>query len=548
MTTSGADQTDVGARPPTVLHVGAFDLASYGDQLYPLISAHELGQRLEHVEVLPFGPLGTPGDGLADAGRCWALGPWSTHRASELARKADVVLCGGGEIVQGDGTTYAAFYGIDTLDAEGLRIDRWFLECLGSAEHDCPVVWHSPGVPSELDESTAARLRSALADRAMVAVRDERSRHLLENAGVDRAVEVVPDSALLLPRVLTPSLLDEERDRLEADGCYPPRPGRDLAGSATSASESAGNQVLVVQGNNTMARFTDVLASTLDALPPEVQIVTVAVSPCHDDHLFAAALSERLERETWNVPTTSLEGVAAAIAGADCFLGVSLHAAITAIAYERPSVTFDPFRQAKLASFLDLVGAPERRATDPIEAVSLAADLAHRHLRGELDGGIPRLAALQERIDHHFDRIAELVTSQVEARTRPPEPFTWSDTGNAQHLALGTLPLDATPLPTRCPDGLRLPDLEPTLDELIAAVAAATTARLSRRDVDQAKARELEELRRQNADLRGAIAHLEGVTTQLRGRLEQPRKGRRGRRNPLRGVRRPSVETLDDPS
>lgn len=509
----------------TVLHIGAFDLASYGDQLYPLISAHELGRRLDDVEVLPFGPVGTLGDGLSDAGSCWALGPWSDQRVNAVAQRADVVLCGGGEIVQGDGTTYASFYGIDRLDAERLQIDKWFLECLGSAERHCPVVWHSPGVPSELDAATAERLQRSLTDRSIVVVRDERSRRLLEAAGVDRAIEVVPDSALLLPRVLPAAALDEERERLRAKGSFP------------TPDEDA--KVLVIQGNHTMTNFIDVLAPALEELPPEIQVVAVSVSPCHKDHLFAEALVEQLERPTWQVPTTSLDGIAAAIAGADCFLGVSLHGAITAIAYGKPTVTFDPFRQAKLASFLDLAGVPERRATDPSEAVRLAANLAGRHAAGELEAELPRLAALTHRIDAHFDRVAELTASRAEARagapasTRTLEPVTWLDTGNAQHVALRSLPLEVAPLPQTTPPDLRRPDAQPTADELATALADATTTKLERRDEDQAAARELEDLRRQNADLRGAIAHLDGLTTQLERRLEQHTERRhRSRRNP----------------
>ncbi|HSJ19742.1 MAG TPA: hypothetical protein VK964_04120, partial [Nocardioidaceae bacterium] len=57
---------------PAIVHIGAFDLASYGDQIFPLVAAHEMARRLGEVEVLPFGPLGSPADTGAVA--CWALG------------------------------------------------------------------------------------------------------------------------------------------------------------------------------------------------------------------------------------------------------------------------------------------------------------------------------------------------------------------------------------------------------------------------------------------------------------------------------------------
>src|SRR5262245_8530648 len=95
--------------PVTIVHIGAFDLASYGDQIFPLVAAHELSRRLGDVELLPFAPMGSAGGGTG--GACWALGPWSAARTAEIARRASLVLCGGGEMVHGDALVYAPFYG-----------------------------------------------------------------------------------------------------------------------------------------------------------------------------------------------------------------------------------------------------------------------------------------------------------------------------------------------------------------------------------------------------------------------------------------------------
>ncbi|HEX6166496.1 MAG TPA: hypothetical protein VFZ30_06905, partial [Acidimicrobiales bacterium] len=65
--------------PPIVVHIGAFDLASYGDQIFPLVAAHELRRRIDDVELLPFAPMGSIGDG--PGANSWALGPWTPERA-----------------------------------------------------------------------------------------------------------------------------------------------------------------------------------------------------------------------------------------------------------------------------------------------------------------------------------------------------------------------------------------------------------------------------------------------------------------------------------
>jgi polysaccharide pyruvyl transferase WcaK-like protein len=471
--------------PPVIAHVGALDLASYGDQVYPLVASHELARRLDHPQVAPFGPLGS----LAPGARSWALGHWSEERAATLADRATLVLCGGGEIVQGDGAIYGSFYGISARDAADLEIDRWFLEALGAAERVCPVVWHAVGVPAELDPATAARARRALGSRTVVAVRDERSRRMLEAAGVEQDIVVVPDSALLLPRVLPVAELDQWRKRLQEDGHFPPE---------------GHEPVIVVQGNHTMAGLVPALAAALDQIIPDARIVTVALSPCHNDHLFAATLADHARSRVWSVPEDApLEAVAAAVAGADCFLGVSLHGAITAFAYGRPFASLDPFGQSKLTGFAELIGWPQARTSDTVEAVRRAG---RRAVGDEVPPG--SLPSLQARIDAHFDRVAELTVAHSE---RHLEPLTWEDTPAPLHLRLRRLPRPAVPAPVIDPPHVRRPDVEADTSELRATLEGAVAARRALRDEELAEATDVERLMRENQDMRGALAHLEGM-------------------------------------
>jgi hypothetical protein len=469
----------------TVAHIGAFDLASYGDQLFPLVAASELGRRIDGLELVPFSPMGVVDTGDEPNAAAWALGPWTEARAAELAARSSLVLCGGGEIVYGDGTLYAPFYSVDRRDAAALAIDKWFIEVLGAAERSCPVVWHAPGVPAELDAATALRVRRAAGRRALVGVRDEASRRRLEIAGVDAAVEVVPDTALLLDRVLAPDTLAAARERLRYAQLLPPD-----------------GPVVVVQGNSTMTPLAGDLARALDEHAPDLQIVTVSVSPCHDDQLFAAELRARSTRRSWDLPTTaSLEEVAATIAGADCYLGVSLHGTITAVVYGRPTVTYDPFGQAKLAGFVELAGIPESRADDPVDAARLAARYA--------GGGAPatRLPDLQRTLDGWFDRLAEL----VERNGHDREPLAWSDTATGLQLGLRRPPRPVAPAPATRPAALRRPELQPTADDLAAAVATALAVRRRQAVAEPDEHEESLRLQQENNDVRGAIAHLEGV-------------------------------------
>jgi Polysaccharide pyruvyl transferase len=106
----------------------------------------------------------------------------------------------------------------------------------------------------------------------------------------------------------------------------------------------------------------------------------------------------------------TVEDLAAVIAGADLFLGSSLHGAITALAFGRPFVLLNLMGKAKLDGFGDVTGLGRYvlHSADEIPA-GVDAALAAGPAPPEL------LAGLQQQIDRHFDRLAELAEAGAAA-------------------------------------------------------------------------------------------------------------------------------------
>jgi hypothetical protein len=375
--------------------LGTFDVDNYGDHLFPRVAAHEFARRLPEADVTPYSPYGrlhpTPLDGD------WAaepLGPWTPGRARELAGAHDLLVVGGGELIHLNDPLLAPVY--DTTPDELARMapSRWFVEGLGpELEEDCPVAWHGVGVPWAPGEEEAGRLRAALAGRPYVTVRDRHSARRLADAGVDRPVEVVPDSALLVNRMIPEAALSARLERLRAAGGYPP----------------PGTPAVVLQG-------CDLLVPHLDDVVVAVErwrvaqaggggeLLALETGRCRGDVLFADAVVGALGgRRVWRLPTgATLEDMAAAVFGAGIFVGSSLHGAITALAYGRPFVLLNLYGEAKLDGFGDLTGLTGRvvHRADEIPA-ALTEALADPAPAGLLE-------SLQGRIDRHFDRLVEL--------------------------------------------------------------------------------------------------------------------------------------------
>src|SRR5256885_6231261 len=217
-----------GGHPPTpgvarIALWGTFDVDNYGDHLFPRVAAHELGRRLPGAVVQAFSPYGWLHPTGLDGGRAASpLGPWSPERARRLAGAHHLVVVGGGELIHLNDPLLAAVYGTTADELGRMAPSRFFVEGLGpDLEAECPVVWHGVGVPRAPSEDGARRLRAALATRPYVTVRDRHSAQRLAEAGVERPVDVVPDSALLVDRVLPPEALRNRLERLRADGAYP---------------------------------------------------------------------------------------------------------------------------------------------------------------------------------------------------------------------------------------------------------------------------------------------------------------------------------------
>jgi polysaccharide pyruvyl transferase WcaK-like protein len=373
--------------------LGTFDVDNYGDHLFPRVAVHELARRLPEAVVTPYSPYGRLHPTTLDGGRAAEpLGPWSPEEARKLAAAHDLLVVGGGELIHLNDPLLAPVYGTTPDVLARMAPSRWFVEGLGAElEAGCPVVWHGLGVPWAPDEEGAARLRAALADRPYVTVRDRHSAQRLADAGVDGPVHVVPDSALLIDRIMPAASLSARLDRLRAAGGYP----------------VAGALPVLLQGCDLLVAHLEEVVTAVErwrvAQPGTgfSEVVALETGRCRGDDQFADGVEKALSpRRVLRLPgEAAVEDIAAAIAGGGVFIGSSLHGAITALVYGRPFVLLNLYGEAKLDGFGDLTGlgarVVHRAAEIPAALESAVADPAPAGL----------LDSLQQRLDRHFDRL-----------------------------------------------------------------------------------------------------------------------------------------------
>jgi polysaccharide pyruvyl transferase WcaK-like protein len=394
---------------------GTFDVENYGDALFPRIGRAELARRLPEAEIRAFSPLGSDHPTRFDSGdTAEPLGRYAPDRLARLAEELDCVIVGGGEIIHDHDWELAPHYGRSAEELTALAPSRFFIDGLGpELEEECPVVWHAVGLPFDVPPAQVSRYREALTGRPYLSVRDDISKRRLEEAGVARGVALVPDPAVLLPRLLDADLLDRRLRYLRAIGSYPVR-----------------GTGLVVQGSRVLLRWIEELAPAVARLAEDLAapVVLLETGPSHGDGEFAAALSGRLPGPVYRVTEVGVEDVAAVIAGSAGFVGNSLHGNITAFAFGRPHVILGLNEESKLEGFARLIDAEACLAERPEEVASAF------HRTTELGHRADLRAGLQARVDRHFDRLADVARQAASRRVRR-DPTTGSPMGQERHLA-----------------------------------------------------------------------------------------------------------------
>ncbi|MBK7950072.1 MAG: polysaccharide pyruvyl transferase family protein [Deltaproteobacteria bacterium] len=290
-----------------ILHYGTFDVANYGDLLFPLILERRLGDLGPLIHVSPVG--GAPP----------IAGGVTSRSPEQIEGPVAGVIVGGGHLIHPSPSPLA-----DYRDPPARALMAYPSLWLGAAERaleaGAPLVWNAPGLPSAFAPRAAAVLDWASGFVDYLAVRDARSATLMRQAGCDREALVVPDSGFEVASLYSAAEL--ERAHAEAFRT------RGVERRGPTLAFHANARYLRDEIPLAAARI-ERIAEQAGAMP-----VLLALGACHGDDALVRALGARLRQPALVVDRpASLCELVACIAHAEVYLGSSLHGAITALAF-----------------------------------------------------------------------------------------------------------------------------------------------------------------------------------------------------------------------
>jgi lipopolysaccharide transport system ATP-binding protein len=363
---------------------GTFDLANFGDLLFPLVARHELERRLGPVEIRPFSYH-------ARSAPSW---PFDVAPLDQLAKELpslDLLLVGGGDIIRFDPLVAPNYYPTSPRvhHPTGFWLGPIFLAHAASV----PVVWNAPGVPRPIPAWARALVRASVAVSAYVSLRDAASRELLTSVVPDSRVEVVPDTAFNAAVLLT-----ENR----------------TAGALPLPTDTDG--YVVVQSRPEFHRCLprpSCLAADADRradIRPCTYIVT-PVGPAMGDLVRAP---RELPSRTIFCPPLDPYQMLALIARSSGVIGRSLHLTIAALSLGRPAL------RPKTAALL------KYRMLEGLKGVHDFDVSASEIPDGWPSAPAPdpsQLAGIRERLARHWDTIASLARA-TSGLSRPHRSWT----------------------------------------------------------------------------------------------------------------------------
>jgi spore maturation protein CgeB/GT2 family glycosyltransferase len=371
------------ASPLPVGMVGTFDVANYGDLLFPEIAAHELSARLGAVDLRRYSYRA-----MSAPPWCYPVRPVDTL-ADELGELALLVV-GGGHLVRFDKAVAPGY--TPTTGATHHPTGYWLVPTLLAASAGVPVAWNGVGASTQTPAWAGELLGATLRCTDYVSVRDPVSLEELHGAAPDVRARLVPDPAFGVRSLL---------DGLGAEWS-----------AAVRKRWGLDAPYVIVQPSTRLGAVGDTIRSAVEAARAAGRtIVELPISPALGDR--PGLLGEL--GGTVIAPWPSPVEIAALIGGAEAVVAHSLHLTITALVHGVPVMRATATTGTKYEQLAGFAGVQLFTA----ELGNLPELLATSRRGDPAPDVVERAGQLQV----HWDAIADLVASRdgsSERRTAAP--------------------------------------------------------------------------------------------------------------------------------
>ena len=365
---------------------GTCDVENYGDLLFPLIAEAELGERLGKVNLHRFSyhPKSLPD---------WPYPVVSLTELPHMAGDLDGALIGGGHLIRFDKEIAPDYY--PPTSHIHHPTGYWLTPALIALQHGIPLIWNAPGTCKEVPPWAEPLMELAFPLSSYIAVRDESSQAALARFTDKAQINIVPDTAFGISRLLKAMPSAEFRSLRDTSDLSDP--------------------YIIVQATWGLDSFLSFVKQHAQRLQ-HYRFLALPVGPALGDHtsiLDACDLPGLIRLEAWPHPLLLAELISQSAA----VVGPSYHLAITALASGVPVFTPQELTRGKYSALLGF---------ETVYSLANAGEIDPDWFLRRLGRTIPS-AAVQttlEQLTRHWDRVSEVLVAGRTA-TRPAVNQFW---------------------------------------------------------------------------------------------------------------------------
>ncbi len=367
-----------------IAFTGAYDIANYGDHLFPPIFQKEMEQRGIPCEIFLFSLFETE-EPFREGMRVYAL---SQLEKMHLQKPFDAIVVGGGELIHYS-SCQQLFNPSDT-DYQTYNIyATWIVPSLVGLKYGIKILWNAPGGQYPFPEFYRFYTRYLTSSVNYLSVRNRSTKEFLAECGIpDEEISLVPDTGFRVRSLYSEKELYECRERL-------------LGFDAPYA-------VLHMNRHIKDEDFDELINTAKFLRGKGLQVVCFPLAYTHNDMSMVRRVQTvfpevRIVGVSEN-QILSLQEMVSLLSGCSLYLGISFHGAVTALAFGKRAVNFDYIGSVKTKDLYGSLGLEQFyvcRKEDLCNAVEAALEYSYPDCTDMVN----------EKISGHFDRIAEELRS-----------------------------------------------------------------------------------------------------------------------------------------
>lgn len=367
-----------------IAQIGSFDVENFGDLLFPDVMRAEFN---EELDIDLFSPRG--GNKCFDILKVYPINQFE-KKCKE--KNYSAVVIGGGDLIRTDGPIFIRnnTYSTDSYSS----LELWAYPILIAKKYGIPVLFNSPGVTNDFDESEKNLVKIILELVDDLNVRDTESQKALNSIGIFD-VKVIPDSVNVINKIYSTNYLEKVYFKLTEEGIL----DKDIG------------EYIVFQHNSTNiddAFYYRELLKGIKHISKGKNILFMPIGYVHDDmKVLEKIFSERIEN-TYIVNSkrklTPVEMIAI-LEHSKGYMGTSMHGAVVSYSYGNPILLLNSMNSKKIHGFANVTGNQSvdiSCITDLIYIYDHFFGVYDKKLKSKIDGRIEsHFIEMRKFIDNH---------------------------------------------------------------------------------------------------------------------------------------------------